>query len=121
MKKGAAQFKDSAPEFFARLTDSFELKGLPTQRTDIDFIIKEKSSGAALPGVKVTAVPVKNPQTILNQFSNIEGAADYTQISPEMYNVTFELPDHETVTKVVEAERGKKVELTIEMEKLSHQ
>jgi hypothetical protein len=119
MKKAAAQYKENAPEFFARLMDSFDIKDLPTQHTDIDFIIVEKNTKSALPGVKVTAVPVKNPKTVLNQFSNMEGEADYNAISPEMYNVTFELPDHETVTKVVEAERGKKLELTVEMARLA--
>jgi hypothetical protein len=121
MKKAAAEFSDSNSDFFARLKDSFQIKGLPVFHTDLDFLITEKGNGTVLPGVKVTATPVSNPETVLNQYSNMQGLAPYTEISPEIYNIKFELPDHETVTRTVEAEKGKKVAMNIQMVKLSNQ
>ncbi|MEO5569381.1 MAG: hypothetical protein ABIT08_05040 [Bacteroidia bacterium] len=117
MRKAAGQYKESSPEFYSRLIDSFDIKGLPTQHTDLDFFITEKESGNVLPGVKVTASPVSKPAEKFNQYSNMAGEADYKIISPELYNVTFEFPDRITVNKTVAAKRGKKIEVSIEMEK----
>ncbi|MEP7169899.1 MAG: hypothetical protein ABI855_11065 [Bacteroidota bacterium] len=117
MKKGAGQFKDSAREFFNKLMESFQVNNLPTYRTEMDFTILEKSTMAPLPGTKVTAVAVKDPTKVVNQYAGMDGEADM-QISPEMYNVTFEIPDHQTVTKTLEAKRGKKLKMQVELEKI---
>jgi len=117
MKKAVAQYKESAPEFFNKLMASFQINDLPTFRTEMDFMILEKSTQAPLPGTKVTAVAVKDPSKVVNQYAGMDGEADM-QISPEMYNVTFEIPDHQPVTKTVEAKRGKKVKMQVELEKI---
>lgn len=117
MKKAAGQFKESAPEFFTRLMDSFKINDLPTHHTEMDFNITEQGTGIVLPGVKVTATPVDGTGNNYTQYSGMSGNADL-EISPELYNVKFELPDHETVNKVVEAERGKKIEVDVELVKI---
>jgi hypothetical protein len=118
MKKGAAQFKAASPEFYTRLLDSFKINSLPVHHTEMDFNITEKNTGTVLPGVKVTAVPVDGTGDTMTQYSNMTGEADYREISPEMYNVTFELPHHVTTNKIVKAERGKKIELNVEMDRV---
>ncbi|MEO5569783.1 MAG: hypothetical protein ABIT08_07660 [Bacteroidia bacterium] len=118
MKKGAARFKSTAPEFFNMLMESFQINNLGTYKTELDFTILEKQSQQPLPGTKVTAVAVKNPLKVVNQYAGMNGEADM-EISPEMYNVTFEIPDHQTVTKTVEAKRGKKLAMQVELERIT--
>ncbi|MEO5569380.1 MAG: hypothetical protein ABIT08_05035 [Bacteroidia bacterium] len=119
MKKAAAQFKESSFQFFNELIFSFSINGLPTHHTDIDFMITEKGSGKVLPGVKVIAIPVSAPEEKIIQYSTMQGEADYKAISPELYNVTFQLPDHETASTMVQPQRGKKLEMKIELVKIA--
>jgi hypothetical protein len=117
MKKGCAQFKDSAPQFFNMLMASFKVNNAGTFRTEMDFMILEKTSLTPLPGTKVTAVAVKDPSKVMNQYAGMEGEADF-EISPELYNVSFNIPEYKSVSMTLEAKRGKKLRVQVELEKL---
>ncbi|MEO5570978.1 MAG: hypothetical protein ABIT08_10025 [Bacteroidia bacterium] len=117
MKKGCAQFKDTAPQFFNMLMASFQVNNAGTFRTEMDFMILEKTSLTPLPGTKVTAVAVKDSAKVVNQYADIAGEADL-QISPELYFVTFEIPEYKSAEMTLEAKRGKKLKVQVELEKV---
>jgi hypothetical protein len=49
----------------------------------------------------------------------MEGDADFREISPEIWDIEFVIPSHVPVTKRLELERGKKVEMIVELNKLN--
>lgn len=114
LRKGATQFMDSAPDFYNELLNSFRIDKLPTHFTEFDMVLVNKVTQDALSGVKVTAVSSKGEMI---QFSNPIGEVDFIQFEPGYWNLTFELPGFNKITKTaVKAELGKKLELgTVEL------
>lgn len=60
----------------------------------------------------------ENPTKVMNQFSNMGGEADFREISPELWNLEFVIPDYVPVQKTLKAERAKKLTMTIEMNRI---
>lgn len=114
LRKGATQFMITAPDFYNELINSFKIDHLPTHFTEFDMMIVDKTTGEGVSGVKVTATSAKGEML---QFSNPIGEVDFKQFEPGYWDLLFELPGFESVTKTaVKAELGKKLELgTIEL------
>ena len=118
IKKGTANFKDSTPGFFDAMMDSFKINDLPVHHTEMDFTILDSTSKTALFGVAVVASQVTDPSHVMTQYSNMQGDADFVEISPEIWDIEFVIPSHSPVTKRLELERGKKLEMTVELNKI---
>ena len=118
IKKGTANFKEPNPDFFDAMMDSFKINDLPVRHTEMDFTILDSMSKDAIYGVEVIARQVTDPSHVMTQYSNMQGDADFVEISPEIRDIEFVIPSHSPVTKRLELARGKKVELTVELNKI---
>jgi hypothetical protein len=117
LRPGATQFMETAPDFYNELINSFEINDYPTHYTEFDIMTKDKSTGAPLDAVRITATSDKGTMV---QFSNPVGAADFKQFQPDWWTITYECPGYETlIMKNVKADRGVKLELVAELEKIN--
>ena len=115
LRTGATQFKITAPDFYNELIASFEIKRYPTHYTEFEILTRDKMSGEALGGVKITATSVKGS---MEQFSNPIGEADLKQFEPSWWTLTYEYPGYHILTMPnVKVELGKKIALVAELEK----
>jgi hypothetical protein len=119
MRKGVEQFKDSAPQFYKDMINSFNLDNLPTHHNELDFIFVDKTTKTVLPGVKITAAPVSNPSEKLVLYSDMTGEGDLSELKIELWNVEFDLPNYKVSSQIYQPEVGKKQTFTIELEKVN--
>jgi hypothetical protein len=115
LRNGATQFMITAPDFYSLLISSFEINRYPTHYTEFEILTKDKTSGNALGGVKITATSVKG---VMEQFSNPVGEADLKQFEPSWWTLTYECPGYRVLTMPnLKVELGKKIALVAELEK----
>lgn len=106
-------FRLSAPEFYAQYFNDRKIYDAKTNYTEIRVLLLNKETGMKLEGVLMKAISETNEYTV---FSSSNGIADAKQISPETYNLEFELTGFEKVVKnSIEVSPGEKEELVIEM------
>ena len=118
LRKGATQFMVIAYDFYKDLLASFEIKKYPTHYTEFDIVAKDKTTGQALGGVKITAQSEKG---IMEQFTNPVGETDFKQFEPSWWTLTYECPGFEKlIMPAIKTERGTKHVLVAEMEKIVH-
>jgi len=117
LKNGATQFINTAPDFYKTLLNTFKINNFPTHFTEFDMVLLDKETKEQLYGVKVIAVASKGGEMI--QYSNPEGVVDFKQFEPDYWDLTYELPGYEPITKKkVKAELGKKLNIgNVEMVK----
>ena len=118
LRKGVAQFKDSHREFFDKMMESFKINGLPVRHTEMDFIFLDAATKAVIPGVEAIATMVKNPSSTMKQYASMAGEVDFKEISPEVWNMEFIIPDYLPVQKTVKAVKAKKISMAIEMNRI---
>ncbi|HKR06880.1 MAG TPA: hypothetical protein VJY62_19750 [Bacteroidia bacterium] len=107
---------ETAPDFYNELIASFEINDYPTHYTEFDILTRDKATGEALGGVKITATCTKGS---MEQFSNPEGAADFIQFKPTWWTLTYECPGYEKlVMPNQKAEKGVKMSLVAELVKI---
>jgi hypothetical protein len=115
LRKGATQFMESAPDFYKNLLESFSLNSYKTHYTEFDIETRDKTTGALLGGVKITATSDKGT---MEQYSNPIGAADFKRFQPAFWNITYECPGYEILTMAnVKSDLGRKVSLVAELVK----
>jgi len=94
LSKMMVNFQETAPIFY---TDFFNCKRPiygPTSHTEFDIITKSKINGDAINGVSVTAIG--STQTYTGKTQG-EGQLDLKRISPEIYDLIFEIPGYEPI------------------------
>lgn len=112
LKLGATQFMMTAPDFYNKLIDSFQINNQPTRFTEFEMTLVDRSTKETLEGVKVTAVSNKGGNMV--QFSSPIGEVDFKQFEPDYWNLTFELPGYEPLHKdKLKADLGKKMKLGV--------
>ncbi|HNU34662.1 MAG TPA: carboxypeptidase-like regulatory domain-containing protein [Bacteroidia bacterium] len=106
-------FRLSAPEFYAQYYNDRKIFDAKTNYTEIRVLLLNKETGAKLEGVVMKAKGETKEYSVL---SNSNGIADAKQITPEVYDLEFELPGFEKVLKSnIDMSPGEKEEITIEM------
>jgi len=118
LRLGATQFMITAPDFYSRLLNSFELKNAATRFTEFEMVVEDKTTHAKLGGVKVSA---KSDKGEMIQFSSPIGEVDFKQFEAGYWNLTFEYPGYAKLEKnTVKAELGRKLNFgVIELVKAS--
>ncbi len=113
LSKLMINFQDSAPIFY---TDFFNCKRpMPyaTSHTEFDIITKNKANGEVLNGVSVTAVGATKTYT---GKTVIQGQLDLKKISPELYDLIFEIPGYLPLTlSEQKASPGKHIQIVVEL------
>lgn len=106
-------FRLTAPDFYAQYFNDRKIYNAKTNYTEIRVLLLNKETGVKLEGV---AMKAKGKTKEYNVLSNSNGVADAKQITPEIYDLEFEMPGFEKVTKAnVDMSPGEKEEITIEM------
>jgi hypothetical protein len=94
MDKGAAVLSNTASEW---VEDYFSVRKIykhKTQFTEIIATFKNKETGLAVEGVTLKGTGNNGGEFLALSSSN--GTADKKQISPEIYNLTWEMPGYES-------------------------
>jgi len=113
LSKLIVNFQDSAPIFY---TDFFNCKRpvpYATSHTEFDILTKNKVSGEVINGVRVTVIGSTKTYT---GKTDIEGQLDLKKISPELYDLIFEIPGYQPVTlSDQKASPGKHAQIVVEL------
>jgi hypothetical protein len=114
MDKGAAVLSNTASEW---VEDYFSVRKIykhKTQFTEIIATFKNKETGLAVEGVTLKGTGNNGGEFLALSSSN--GTADKKQISPEIYNLTWEMPGYESgEMKQVKVSAGEKEKVVIEL------
>jgi hypothetical protein len=114
MDKAAAILSNTAPEWVENYFTERRIYRLKTSFTEIIATFKNKETGKAVEGVTLTGTGDKGGEFLVLSSSN--GIADKKQISPEIYNLSWEIPGFESGgMNQVKVSPGEKERLTIEL------
>ncbi|MEP7168946.1 MAG: hypothetical protein ABI855_06200 [Bacteroidota bacterium] len=114
MDKAAAILNNTAPEWVQDYFTERRIYRLKTQFTEIVATFKNKETGHEVAGVLLKAKGNKGAEFEIVSSSN--GVADKKQASPEIYDLTWEIPGFESgEMKQVKVSPGEKEKLVIEL------
>lgn len=107
-----ANFRTSAPDFYAQYFKDRKIYDAKTQFTEVRATILNAVTGEPINDVLMKLTGQENTY---EEVSNTSGVADAKQIHPELYNITFELPGFKPETLSKKMSPGEKELVTVKL------